>query len=102
VHHDPGLARGVVRTLVAGYQYVLNHPRKGEEYLESEVSGLSKRAVSQQLAAELPAFLPSGGGMYGSLNPSVLSAWARWEARFGIVKKAPNLKTMFDRSFLPR
>jgi len=98
---QPGLARGVVQTLVDGYDNVLKHPLQGERYLESEVSGLSKKAVSQQLAAELPSFLPEGGGRYGSLDPAVLSAWAKWEVRFGIVKKRPNTATMFDRSFLP-
>ena len=98
---DPALARGLVRTLTDGYGYVLKHPLGGERDLESQVSGLSKQAVSQQLAAELPAFLPRGGGAYGSLEPSVLSAWARWEAKFGIVKHRPDLSAIFNRSFLP-
>jgi len=102
LRRDPTLARGVVHTLVAGYEYVLKHPSPGERYLESQVSGLSRQAVSQQLTAELPAFLPAGGGAYGALEPSVLRAWARWETRFGIVKRTPDVRTMFDRSFLPR
>jgi len=65
------------------------------------VSGLSGQAVSQQLAAELPAFLPRGGGAYGALVPSVLSAWAKWEVRFGIVKHRPDVAAIFNRSFLP-
>lgn len=100
--HSPRLVRRLVRTLVDGYQFVLKHPREGERYLESEVSGLSNRAVNEQLAAELPAFLPRNGGAYGSLDPAVLSAWAKWETKFGIVKRSPDLSTMFDRSFLPR
>ena len=84
---SPSLARGVVHTLVNGYQYVLQHPLDGERDLQSQVSGLSKQAVSQQLQAELPAFLPAGGGAYGALQPSVLNAWAKWEKKFGIVKK---------------
>ncbi|HEX3803299.1 MAG TPA: ABC transporter substrate-binding protein [Solirubrobacteraceae bacterium] len=99
---DPGLARGVVRTLVDGYDYVLKHPLAGEHALESQVTGLSDKAVSQQLAAELPAFLPKGGGAYGALEPSVLNAWAKWEVKFGIVKKKPDVATMFDSAFLPR
>lgn len=101
LRRDPVLARGLVHTLVAGYRYVLGHPLAGEHDLLSEVSGLSKRAVNQQLAAELPAFLPEGGGAYGALEPSVLHAWARWEVRFGIVKQTPNVTTMFDARFLP-
>ncbi len=99
---DPALARDVVRTLVDGYDYVLKHPLAGEQALESQVTGLSNKSVSQQLAAELPAFLPKGGGAYGALEPSVLNAWAKWEVKFGIVKKQPDVSTMFDRSFLPK
>jgi ABC-type nitrate/sulfonate/bicarbonate transport system substrate-binding protein len=97
---DPALARGVVRTLADGYRFVLQHPLDGEHDLESQVSGLSNQAVSRQLAAELPAFLPRGGGAYGALEPSVLGAWAKWEAKFGIVKRRPDISAMFDRSFL--
>jgi ABC-type nitrate/sulfonate/bicarbonate transport system substrate-binding protein len=99
---DASLARSLVRTLTAGYGYVLKHPAAAERDLESQVSGLSKQAVSQQLSAELPAFLPRSGGAYGSLVPSVLSAWASWEAKFGIVKHRPDVAAIFDRSFQPR
>ena len=96
------LARAVVHTLQAGYEYVLAHPAAGAHYLESQVSGLSPRAVSEQLRAELPAFLPPGGGVYGSLVPSVLRAWAGWELRFGIVHRRPDVASMFDGSLLAR
>ena len=79
----------MVRTLVDGYDAVLAHPQAGETALTSQVSGLSAKAVSQQLKVELPAFLPKGGGGYGSLEPAVLRAWARWEKKFGIVKTDP-------------
>ncbi|MCL2419832.1 MAG: ABC transporter substrate-binding protein [Conexibacteraceae bacterium] len=102
LQHYPSLARGVVRTLVDGYTYVLQHPLAGERALESQVSGLSAKAVSQQLAAELPAFLPAGGEGYGALEPAVLKAWANWELRFGIVKSKPDVARIFDSSFLPR
>ncbi|HWD69488.1 MAG TPA: ABC transporter substrate-binding protein [Solirubrobacteraceae bacterium] len=97
---QPALARALVHTLQAGYGYVLKHPEAGERDLVSQVSGLSRQAVSQQLRAELPAFLPRGGGRYGSLVPSVLAAWARWETRFGIVKRTPEVSAIFNRSFL--
>ena len=102
LRHDPALARGVVRTLVDGYRYVLAHPLGGEHDLLSQVTGLSAKAVNQQLRAELPAFVPRGGGAYGALEPSVLDAWARWEVRFGIVKRSPDIGAMFDAAFLPR
>lgn len=101
LRRNPRLARAVVHTLVNGYQYVLKYPLQGERYLESQVSGLSSKAVSQQLDAELPAFLPRGGGAYGALEPSVLERWARWEAKFGIVRRTPDVRAMFSRRFLP-
>ena len=101
VDHDPGLVRGVVHALVEGYQAVLRNPRAGAAALESQVSGLSARQVSQQLAAELPAFRPPGGGQVGALVPAVLGRWARWEARFGIVRRVPDIGQMFTNRFLP-
>jgi hypothetical protein len=32
----------------------------------------------------------------------VLRSWARWEARFGIVKRTPDVATMFDNGLLPK
>jgi len=102
LEHDPGLAQAVVRTLSEGYDALLKDPSAGKRALESQVTGLSATAVSQQLAAELPAFLPAGGGAYGTLVPSVLRSWASWELRFGIVKRKPNIATMFDGALVPK
>jgi putative hydroxymethylpyrimidine transport system substrate-binding protein len=99
---DPGLARRVVRTLVDGYDAVLAHPQAGEQALTSQVTGLSAKAVNQQLQVELPAFLPKGGGGYGTLQPTVLNAWAKWEKKFGIVKQTPDVAKLFNSSFLPK
>jgi putative hydroxymethylpyrimidine transport system substrate-binding protein len=99
---DPALARAVVHTLTQGYDGVLKSPSAGEKALESQVTGLSAAAVKTQLAAELPAFRPKGGGAYGTLVPSVLAAWARWETKFGIVKRKPDIATMFDGAYVPR
>jgi putative hydroxymethylpyrimidine transport system substrate-binding protein len=98
---DPSLARGLVHALVEGYDAVLKDPKAGEQALESQVTGLSASAVRQQLQAELPAFLPVGGGNYGALKPSILNSWAKWEVKFGIVKHKPDVATMFDSAFLP-
>ncbi len=97
----PAVARGLVHALVQGYQGVLQHPSAGAAALESSVSGLSAASVKQQLAAELPAFVPIGGGTPGTLSAPVLARWASWEQKFGIVKHKPDLATMFDNSYLP-
>ncbi|HWD86328.1 MAG TPA: ABC transporter substrate-binding protein [Solirubrobacteraceae bacterium] len=101
VRRDPALVREVVHAVVEGYQAVLRDPSAGKAALESQVSGLSARAVRQQLRAELPAFRPAGGGGVGALLPSTLNAWARWEVRFGIVRHRPDVAQMFTQRFLP-
>jgi hypothetical protein len=30
---------------------------------------------------------------------SLLARWARWEARFGIVKRLPDVRAMFDPAY---
>jgi len=96
LERSPGLARGVVHALVRGYRAVIADPRSGERALESLVSGLEPTLVAEQLQAELPAFEP-----VGSLNLATLRAWARWEVRFGIVDRLPNVQRMFNVHFLP-
>ncbi len=90
-----GLARAVVAALVHGYRTMLSDPAAGEKDLESLVPGLDPKLVSAQLSAELPAFVP-----VGELNLTRLDAWARWEARFGIVSEVPDVRAMFDPGFV--
>jgi putative hydroxymethylpyrimidine transport system substrate-binding protein len=101
VTRDPGLVRGVVHALVEGYRAVLADPRAGAAALESQVEGLSPKLVRAQLRAELPAFRPAGGGPVGALVPATLRAWARWEVRFGIVRREPDVARLFDGRFVP-
>jgi len=42
-----------------------------------------------------PAFA-APDGRPGELDAATLRAWARWEARFGIVAKPPNVAGAFD------
>jgi ABC-type nitrate/sulfonate/bicarbonate transport system substrate-binding protein len=97
---DPGLARSVVRALTRGYAEVLRDPQAGERALESEVPGLDPGLVDAELRGLLPAFrLP--GQRVGELDPARLRVWARWEARFGIVSRPPDVATMFAPGFVP-
>jgi putative hydroxymethylpyrimidine transport system substrate-binding protein len=96
---NPTLAHEVVRTLVRGYGVALTDPEGSAADLESQVPGLDPKLVAAQLSAEDPAFLARDGN-FGVLDLSELRAWAKWEAQFGIVKRAPDVATMFDPSFL--
>jgi NitT/TauT family transport system substrate-binding protein/putative hydroxymethylpyrimidine transport system substrate-binding protein len=96
---DPVLARDVVRAFVRGYDAVLADPQAAARALETRVPGLDPKLVAPELHALLPAFrLP--GGTVGQLDPARLQAWARWEVRFGIVRRAPDVGATFDRSFV--
>ncbi len=95
LRRDPALAAGVVRALVRGYQFTLAHPKASAAELESQVPGLSPALVRADLAVLRPAFA-GPDGRPGELDPGVLSRWARWEARFGIVKRPPDVGQAFD------
>lgn len=99
LREDPSLARAVVRTLVRGYGVTLTDPDGSEANLESRVPGLDPKLVNAELNAVEPAFLGLGG-QFGELDPHTLRAWAKWEARFGIVSKPPNVRAAFDPRFL--
>jgi ABC-type nitrate/sulfonate/bicarbonate transport system substrate-binding protein len=99
VHDDPGVVRAVVRALVRGYGVTLNDPQGSEADLESQVPGLDSKLVDAELSAEMPAFL-APDGQFGELTLSSLTRWARWEARFGIVRRPPDVKAAFDPRFV--
>jgi putative hydroxymethylpyrimidine transport system substrate-binding protein len=91
----PALVAAVVRALVRGYDAVLADPSRGIDDMLAEVPGLDRRALAEQLAALRPAFTRPGQ-RFGVLDMPVLRAWAAWEARFGIVSRAPDVGAIFD------
>jgi ABC-type nitrate/sulfonate/bicarbonate transport system substrate-binding protein len=97
----PGLVHGVVAALDRGYLYTLLHPQQSADDLEREVPGLDPSLVRAQLTGLLPAF-HAPNHRIGELNAATLRAWARWEARFGIVRRAPDVTYMFDLSLASR
>jgi putative hydroxymethylpyrimidine transport system substrate-binding protein len=97
----PALARGVVSALVHGYDTALADPAAGQQALESEVPGLDHQLDSHELAALRSAFT-GPEGRFGVLDVPLLERWATWEAKFGIVRAAPDVATMFDTAFAPR
>jgi hypothetical protein len=58
------------------------------------VPGLDRPLLLAELAALRSAFT-APGGRFGELDKARLGAWAAWEARFGIVKRPPDVATMF-------
>jgi ABC-type nitrate/sulfonate/bicarbonate transport system substrate-binding protein len=98
LRRDPGLARHVVSALVRGYRFALSDPAASAGDLERLVPGLDPKLVSTQLTALLPAFRAAGHRV-GELDLGSLRTWARWEARFGIVPRVPDVPSTFDSAF---
>ena len=98
IQRNPRLARDVVDALVNGYRFTLADPASSAKDLEQLVPGLDPKLVAVQLHGLLPAFRAPGQRV-GELDPTRLRAWARWEARFGIVTRPPNVALAFDPSF---
>jgi ABC-type nitrate/sulfonate/bicarbonate transport system substrate-binding protein len=99
LQENPALARGVVRSLVRGYGVTLTDPQGSEADLEARVQGLDPKLVDTELNAVEPSF-ETNGDQFGVLEPATLRAWARWESRFGIVRRPPDVKQMFDPQFI--
>ena len=98
LRREPGLARALVRTLTQSYAFTVAHPAQSAGDLERLVSGLDPRLVSAQLNALLGAFRGPGGRI-GALHPATLRRWASWEAQFGIVRRPPDVASLFDPRF---
>ncbi len=95
IRAQPGLARAVVRALERGYALALSDPSTAAADLERLAPGLDPTLVAADLRALRPAFA-APDGRPGELDARTLQAWARWEARFGIVSRPPNVAQTFD------
>ncbi len=98
---EPGLVRGAVASIARGYSEVLSDPESAISTLVGAASGLDRAGVQRELDAVSPAFT-AGAHTFGELDPARLRAWARWEQRFGIVKRVPDVARAFDGRFVPR
>ena len=94
----PELVDDAVKALVRGYRAVIADPPAGLSALLARTDGLDRVAAKRELDAVLPAF-GTGTGV-GELDPRRLRAWARWDKRFGIVKRVPDVGRAFDGRFV--
>ncbi len=98
ITRNASLTQKVVDALVYGYDFTQFNPSRSARDLEEFVPGLDPRLVRAQLNALLPAF-QGPDHRAGELDPARLRAWASWEARFGIVRRPPDVARAIDPSF---
>ena len=88
------LVRATAAALRRGYREALLDPESAVGALVDRVPTLKRATVERELDAVAPAFT-AGAERFGALAPARLRAWARWEARFGITRRPPDV----DRAF---
>lgn len=97
---SPGLVRASVAALARGYEEVVTDPENGVTSLLAATTGLKRDAVQRELDAVSPSFT-AGARAFGELDPKRLEAWARWEKRFGIVRRKVDVARAFDGRYVP-
>jgi NitT/TauT family transport system substrate-binding protein/putative hydroxymethylpyrimidine transport system substrate-binding protein len=85
----PGLVSGALRALVRGTREVLAHPEPAVRDI-ARAGGADPGLVRAQLRAVAPALSPPL-----RLSRPALEAWARWDARFGILRRRPDVSRAF-------
>lgn len=91
---DRALVRGTVDALRRGYEAALADPRAAVGALVAAGGGIAASTATAQFDAVKSAFR-SGALPPGALDPPTLRKWAAWEARFGIVKRPPDVARAF-------
>jgi putative hydroxymethylpyrimidine transport system substrate-binding protein len=94
---DRALVAATVRALRRGYEEAIGDPESAVEALVDRAH-VQRGATRRELDAVSPA-LTEGATRYGALDPDALRAWARWEARFGITKRPPDVARAFAPGF---
>ena len=97
LHNDPGSCTASWRRSSADMRPSCATPRPAARDRDARSRPLAHACRRAGLLhAELPAFLPPGGGRFGLLVPSVLRAWAHGRFTSGIVHRTPDVASMFD------
>ncbi|UGS35469.1 ABC transporter substrate-binding protein [Capillimicrobium parvum] len=91
----PALVRATVAALQRGYRFTLEDPESSAADLLSQVPAASRDEIMAQLDV-LDSVFTGPTGVPGALDPGVLRDWARWEARFGITRRPPDVAEAFD------
>ena len=94
---DRSTVAATVRALRRGYQEAIADPESAVEALVDRAH-VTRDETERELDAVSPAFT-EGAPRYGALDPAALRAWARWEARFGITKRPPDVAQAFAPGF---
>jgi ABC-type nitrate/sulfonate/bicarbonate transport system substrate-binding protein len=91
----PEEVKAIVRAVQRGYTEALVDPESAVQAMLSHAEGLDRDTLSAQFSAVEPAFM-AGAPAFGVLDRGRLQAWARWDARVGILARPPDVERGFD------
>jgi putative hydroxymethylpyrimidine transport system substrate-binding protein len=92
------VVRATVDALRRGYDDALADPESAISALVQRNPSLDRDAAERGFDAVSPAFT-AGARRFGELDRARLGAWARWEARFGITERPPDVARAFELGF---
>lgn len=94
------LIRATARALQRGYGAAQNDPESTVQDMRNRVRGLDTSLVAEQLDTVSPVFT-AGAPVYGALSRPALERWARWDKRFGILERVPDVDRAFRFDLVP-
>jgi ABC-type nitrate/sulfonate/bicarbonate transport system substrate-binding protein len=92
---SPALVRATVAALQRGYTEALADPESAVEALVEDARGGLDRATAQRQFDAVQGAFTTPSGAVGVLDVDMLRKWARWEARFGITRRMPDVARAF-------
>jgi putative hydroxymethylpyrimidine transport system substrate-binding protein len=95
VAHEAGKLKRFLAALADGVAAVHSDPAAAVKQIAT-VSGADRPLVAAQLRAVDPLFDPPL-----RFDRRAVARWAVWDARFGILPRRPNVKTLFDFALAP-
>ena len=93
------MIRATIRALQRGYGETQRDPESAVSAMLAAEPDLDRESLSAQLDAVDEAFT-AGARAFGQLKPAVLEAWGRWDVRFGILDRPPDIGRAFDTSLV--
>jgi putative hydroxymethylpyrimidine transport system substrate-binding protein len=91
--------RATIRARQRGYGETQRDPESAVAAMRAVEPRLDEAELTAQLDAVDEAFT-AGARAFGELKPDVLRAWARWDVKFGILSKPPDVSRAFDTSLV--
>jgi putative hydroxymethylpyrimidine transport system substrate-binding protein len=93
------VVRATIRALQRGYLAAQDDPDSALSAMTAADPALDRDALAPQLDAVAPVFT-AGAQTFGQLQMSVLRAWARWDLKFGILRRPLDVARAFDTSLV--